>query len=392
MSDQAVTAFLDLLRQSLRKGTFVKLSLGKYRGKDPTLRNVAVRRVVIQKESLLSFTYRYQKSDVVKNYYFDESVEHVGALLGTEFRSGHLFTLDEDVQLEFNRRVEARLSVSKPTSESLPDASHDRRKRTHLDLAARHWKALGIGDGRGGIRLRMGDKWKQVNKFVETLASLYAASDIAQKQELTVVDMGSGKGYLTFAAYEYFTSVLGRKVVVRGIEARPELVALCNEVARDTGFRGLSFEQGTIREAAVPEADILIALHACNTATDEALHKGIASGASLIVCAPCCYQEVRPQMTVPESMKGALRHGILLERQAEIVTDALRALLLESEGYSAKVFEFTSPEDTLKNIMISATKRPAGSPVRDVSDEIASLKRLYGIREQALESFLAKRG
>ena len=384
--DPVVAQLLDLLEESWRTGTFAKLSLGKYRGKDPTLRSLTVRRVVIKRESVLSFTYRYQKSDVVKNLSLTEAREVIGDLLGTDFRSAHLYTLAEDVQLEFNRRLEARISTSAPTVVEAPTATHNRVKVTQLDLRARHWSALGIGDGRGGIRLRMGDKWKQVNKFVEVLASLYQASPIADKDEITIVDMGSGKGYLTFATYEYFANVLGKRVAVRGIEVRPELVAFCNEVARDAGFNGLSFATGSIKDADTTGADIVIALHACNTATDEALYKGISAGASLLMCAPCCYQEIRPQMTAPAVLKGVFKQGILVERQAEIITDAMRAMLLESQGYAAKVFEFTSPEETLKNIMISATKRMIES--KDMSAEVAELKAFYGIGEHALERLL----
>lgn len=384
--DPEVSRLLTLIQDSWQAGTFAKLSLGKYRGKDPTLRSVSIRRIVVQRESLLSFTYRYQKSDVVKNFDLLSACEVIGGLLGTDFRSAHLYTLAEDVQLEFNRRLEARISVSSPTFSEAPGTAHDRTKMKHLDLRARHWYALGIGDGRGGIRVRMGDKWKQVNKFVEVLASSYQNSSIKDQQNITIVDMGSGKGYLTFAAYEYFASVLKKRVTVRGIEVRPELVAFCNEVARDAGFTGLSFSEGSIKNADATGADILIALHACNTATDEALYKGIRANAALLMCAPCCYQEIRPQITSPDVLKPVLKQGILLERQAEILTDGLRAMILESEGYAAKVFEFASPEETLKNIMISATKRPGGA--KDMSSEIAGLKAFYGIQEHALERLL----
>lgn len=385
--DPQVARLLDLLEESCHQGTFAKLSLGKYRGSDPALRTVAVRRVVVRKESHLSFTYRFQKSDIVKNYTLPEALEVIAEILGSSFRSAHLYTLDQDVQLEFNRRLESRISVSDPTFTKAPDASHDRKKVTHLDLRARHWEVLGIGDGRGGIKVRMGDKWKQVNKFVEVLASLHQNSPIKDQQEISIVDMGSGKGYLTFAAYEYFAKVLAKQVTVRGIEVRPELVAFCNDVARDAGFSGLSFAPGSIKDADATGADILIALHACNTATDEALYKGVTAGASLIVCAPCCYQEIRPQVVPPEVLKPVLKQGILLEREAEILTDGLRAMLLESKGYAAKVFEFASPEDTLKNIMISATKR--SGPTKDMTQEIADLKAFYGIRDHALERLLS---
>ena len=142
-----------------------------------------------------------------------------------------------------------------------------------------------------------------------------------------------------------------------GVEARPELVELCNDVARRAGFERLSFRTGFVRDVELPAADFLIALHACDTATDDAIHRGVAAGADVIVTAPCCHKELRPQIEAPAALRSVLRHGHLLEREAESVTDSLRALLLEGAGYRVKVFEFVNAEHTRKNTMIAAVRR-----------------------------------
>ncbi|MBV9958875.1 MAG: methyltransferase, partial [Acidobacteria bacterium] len=198
------------------------------------------------------------------------------------------------------------------------------------------------------------------------------------------------KGYLTFATYDYFNHVRGIRARVTGVDAREELVSLCNDIARAAEFDGLEFRQGFIRETEVAEVDILIALHACNTATDEAMFKGIAAGAAIIICAPCCHQELRPQMVAPQVLRGVLRHGIMLEREAELATDGLRALLLEQHGYATKVFEFISTEHTQKNTMIVGVRREQTDDVEALARQVQELKNFYGIKEQHLETLLTK--
>jgi len=229
----------------------------------------------------------------------------------------------------------------------------------------------------------MADKFRQIQKFAELLSHLVDEAGLPSDRVLTVADMGSGKGYLTFAT----ATLLGARATVHGIEARPELVALCNRVARETNFPNLTFAAGSIADAPLPACDILIALHACDTATDDALARGIAAGAQLLVVAPCCQKELRPQLASPPVLADALRHGIFQERQAEFVTDALRAQLLEWAGYRTKVFEFVSAEHTAKNLMIAAIKsHPAGEPAR--AARLRDFAAFYGIRTQSLAAHL----
>jgi hypothetical protein len=151
----------------------------------------------------------------------------------------------------------------------------------------------------------------------------------------------------------------------------------------------LRFEQGTIGDwqpSAPP--DVLIALHACDTATDDTLAQAVRAGASLILAAPCCHKEVRAQLDPPAVLRSVLRHGILAEREAEIVTDGLRALVLEIHGYAAKVFEFISPEETSKNLMLAAHRRPTSQAVEPLRAELRELMSFYGIRKQRLASLL----
>jgi SAM-dependent methyltransferase len=394
MADANSEKFFASLDESLAGGHFGKLTLARYRGPDADLKNVYVRRVELKGGERLSFLYRYKTRDIVKNHAVEDGRRMLREMLGAEFASGHLFTSKEVLQLEFNRKGESRLVTHQPTFASAPAAEHDRRKRRTIDAAGSlYLRALGVTNERGEVRPAMGDKFRQINKFVEIIAGLYGSSTLAGREDISVVDMGSGKGYLTFAIYDYFANVLGLRASVTGVEARPELVELCNDTARLAGFERLSFHPGYIQDFELPRTDVLIALHACDTATDDAIHKGIAAGASVIVTAPCCHKEVKPQIEMPESLRAVLRHGHLLEREAESVTDSLRALLLESAGYRVKVFEFISTEHTRKNTMIAAVRYDVAASREATNREAAlreyrALKEFYGIREQRLEKLL----
>lgn len=390
MTDNHKEQFVSALATSLNEGTFVKLSLSKYKGEDQNLQKILIRLIQTKKGSRLFFLYRYNTRDMVKNYSFDEGVRRVAEVVGTSFLNGHLFTLQHDVQIEFGKKSKSRLNTSKPTFKTSPPTEHNREKQWQIDPQDNFYlKALGVTGDSGEIKERMNDKWKQINKFIEIIGKLFDASDLTKKQKMSIVDMGSGKGYLTFATYDYFNNVRGIKTRVEGIDARDELVTLCNDIARASEFDDLEFQRCLIQDYDLGIVDILIALHACNTATDEAIYKGIAAKASIIICAPCCHQEVRPQMIAPTVLQGVLKYGILLEREAETATDGLRALLLEINGYSTKVFEFISTEHTQKNTMIVGVRHAQERDFAAIGKQIEELKKFYGIKEQRLDTLLS---
>jgi SAM-dependent methyltransferase len=381
--------FINALAGSLEEGTFVKLTLGKYAGPDPNLNKLMIRLIQTKKGERMFFLYRYNTRDTAKNYSFDEGIKLVWELLGQDFESAHLFTLKSDWQIEFNKKGRSRLVSSKPTFKVKPSEQHNKEKQLQIDRHSFYLKALGVTDDHGAVKDKMADKWKQINKFVEIISNLFDSSLLKDKKEISIVDMGSGKGYLTFAIYDYFNNLRGIKAKVTGVDIREELVGLCNDVARAAEFENLSFNLGFICDYELDNVDILIALHACNTATDEAIYRGIEAKASLIICAPCCHQQLRPQMKSPDVLKGILRHGIMLQREATIATDGLRALLLERSGYATKMFEFVATEHTPMNLMIVGSRHERDVDVESYSNQIEELKNFYGVKEQRLEELLS---
>jgi hypothetical protein len=204
--------------------------------------------------------------------------------------------------------------------------------------------------------------------------------------------MGSGKGYLTFALYDYLHNVLNLKTKITGVEFREDLVALCNGIAMKSGFDNLGFVQGSIEDYEARQMDILIALHACDTATDDAIYKGISANASLIVVAPCCHKQIRREMETnrkANEVSFLTKYGIFLERQAEMVTDGIRALILEYHGYKTKVFEFISDVHTPKNVLIVGTKAKVTQERKEeIKKAIKQAKYDFGIDTHHLEKLL----
>ena len=385
MSAPARERFFELLHAAARDGTLVKLTLGKYRGSDPTLKNVFVRPVMLKGGPHFAFVWRHATRDVTKNFPPAEALAALDGLIGRDFLDAHLFTATQTAQLETDADGSARVKILGAAKSPPPLGSQHDRAKSHPIAASSPWlRALGVVNERGQPREGMADKFRQIQKFAELLSHLLVEAALPADRPLHIVDMGAGKGYLTFA----IAALLGSRATVRGIEARPELVEFCNRVAHENDLAAhLTFSAGTIAETPLPACDVLIALHACDTATDDALARGIGAGARLLVVSPCCQKELRPQLTAPPVLAAALRHGIFQERQAEFVTDALRAQLLEWVGYRTKVFEFISTEHTAKNLMIAAIKSHAP---RDAAHEASTrnFASFYGVRKQRLATHL----
>ena len=380
--------FLALLAGSLAQGNFVKLVLAKYKGAEEKLNQLAVRQVMLRDEACLSLVYRYATRDVTKNLPVAEGLQLVNDLLGSGFRNAHLQTSSEDIQLSISLRGQCTLRRSSSAHGEAQPQPHDREKQRFVELDRPFLTALGVTDAQQRLVPAMARKWKQINKFVEVFSHALAASPLAQASEIRVADFGSGKGYLTFAIHDHLRHGLKLNAQVTGVELRQDMVNLCNNAVATLGLEGLAFEQGDIGRHAPQAIDVMIALHACDTATDHAIHKGIRAGAAIILCSPCCHKQVRPQLLSPHPLRPILQHGIHLGQEAEMLTDGLRALLLESRGYETQVFEFISLEHTNKNKMILAVKRAVPGPADEVLAQIDEVKRFYGIREQCLESLL----
>ncbi|MDX2135315.1 MAG: SAM-dependent methyltransferase [Saprospiraceae bacterium] len=389
MSTDPLQVLLADFQKSVSGNTFVRLTLSKPTAAAPEeLRNVYVRPVTLKAGPRLAFNHRYANRDEVKNRTLEEATVLLREWLGDVFLNAQLVTTDGDLHLLIQPGGSAKLRRLPPSQVQPPSTAHDREKHRLISPASLWLLHLGITNKKGEVLPSAQDKWKQINKYLEIMEGLIRQHPLPA--DVHVADMGSGKGYLTFALYDYLRHTLGWAPRIAGVELRPQLVEFCNRVARECGFDGLHFVAQDIAKYQAPRIDILIALHACDTATDLAIAQGVRAGASVVVVAPCCHKQVRKAMHTRNELSPLMAHGILEERQAELITDGIRALLLESEGYATKVFEFVSTEHTAKNVMITATKRnkmPVGKRENALA-QVAALKQGFGVEAHYLEGLL----
>ncbi len=442
---QLVNDFVRQVQQSVLDKVFVSLTLHgsskpkKYKTIDDSIRG-SIRQVqgrliqVKKKSNVLQLTIKYHgATDICKNIMTPEDIpQQLSELIlhplvsewGAEslqpLEGAELKTLQDIWELKSLHRLAKLQSKKLPIQTKdgsvllLQPASHDRVKQVPLSQNTEFLQSLGLTKLDGSPRPGMSSKLRQCNKFVEIVSGLIGKT--TPSNGIRVVDMGCGRGYLTFALHSYLCQQYPQKVESIGIDVRPKLVAEISGIAQSLGapFHTLSFQTGTIEEIVagttsifgdtVDEAkhrlDILIALHACDTATDDALWSGISQRADIIVVAPCCHKQIRPQINAhvasskeSHPLYDVLKHGVYRERLSETVTDSLRALLLEQAGYKVQVFEFIGGEHTSKNVMITAIRGDDTTVLdRDsyTSRRIQELAEFHGITEQKLADWMGQ--
>ncbi len=409
--------FLHVLATALHTRTLSRLTLSRPTAADTDLDRVLARPVELRGQLHLQLVYRHTTKDITKNHLPEDALKVIDGLLGDTFRNAHLQTPTHEVQLSIKfkggrdkslmRTGRLPACAADPDSAPLaagtadaspspatPDYAHNRAKQRWLDAGRPWWQDLGVTQSGTQVVPSMARKWKQINRFVEIFAAAIDGTSLERAREVRAIDFGCGKGYLTFGLWEWLHQ-RGQQARVLGVELREPLVQLCNDSALRHGLEGLRFDAGDVRTYEPEPVDVMIALHACDTATDHAIHLGLRAGARVILCSPCCHKELRPQMRSPAPLRPLLQHGIHLGQEAEMVTDGLRALLLDAQGYDTQVFEFISLEHTNKNKMILAVKREqpdSAEHQQQVWAQIQGLKDFYGIRRHSLEDLLVAGG
>lgn len=385
--------FFEKIRESIQREEFIKISLGDYNGTELYLKNVYIKPVIIKREKKLSFVFRYKTQDITQNFEIGTGIMEIHGLLKVEgFRMATLFTETENLVCQFTKKGLWSIRKENPTAKKPVVLTHDKQKERKLDSADKvYLQELRLTDAAGNVYKNAQDKWRQINHYIEILSSILQR--LPQKDTLNVVDMGAGKGYLTFALYEYLVNTLQKRTSLVGVEYRKDLVELCNQIAVKSNFKDLLFIRGAIEDYQ-PESDldILIALHACDTATDDAIAKGIKHGADLIVVAPCCHKQIRREMEKSKTkneLDFLLKHGIFMERQAEMVTDGIRALIMEYFGYQTKVFQFIADAHTPKNVLVVGEKKSVNTQRQEeILAKIKSTKAYFGISYHHLERLM----
>ncbi len=388
--NDTLTQFTNALLDAVASGGLVKLTLSKPTATAGDLKSIDIRPIMVKRALMLSFTYHHQTRDVVKNYPPQEAAALIITQIEEHFRAAYLATIAADFKLIY-QDLSYKMQQLAPTKTST-SLAHDRAKTRLIDPTNKPYlHALGITDAKGAVYKNAQDKFRQIDKYIEILDGLVR---MLPAQKLRVIDMGAGKGYLTFVLYDHLAHTLKREVEVIGVEFRTDLVTKCNEMVHHAGFKNLRFVEGSIADYDCTGADIVIALHACDTATDDAIAKAVKASAQLIVVAPCCHKQVRKAMGktgAQNALAPLLEYGTYVERTAEMLTDGMRALLLEVSGYRTNLFEFISDAHTPKNVMIVATKAAKKLTEKEADlrrAEIEKIKNDFAIGYHQLERLL----
>ena len=366
--EDALGEVVEILKNS---ENFVRLVLsGRRRNMQTPSERIDLKPVLIKG----GIKYQLSQSDgrtmTTKNYSPEEFISL--GLLEAGFANIHIEEKTKSLSIRITKKGEAL--VQRAIGEFQADLSHDRNKSRLLDAADPFLIEIGISDSSGKVKASKNDKYLQVEEFLRLLVpSLNSAieaghiSKPSQDKPLTIVDLGCGHAYLTFAAHQYLQSQ-GIPVSVIGIDIRESARIRNNEIAKKLGIANtISFRAEEISETTLKSADVAIALHACDTATDDALAWSVKSEAKLVLVAPCCHHDIQAQMVeTPEPWTMLTRNGIMKERLGDLLTDGLRMQIMKLSGYRVEAIEFIGGEHTPRNLMIRAVKTGA---VADSAEE-----------------------
>ncbi len=373
-----VERFIEHTLTALRSGSFIRLLISAPADRTQAVERITGRLIELKGQTLVSLTAHEARRDITDNLPLDAIPGWLARQLDGRFRSAVLEATGAQWQYITNSKGRARLVSHKSNAGAAPTRTHDLPKASVLDESARPWlEALGVLDPTGRVRASMADKHRQIERYLEIISHLAPECGWKAGTQIRLADMGCGKGYLTFGLWHLLTKTLGMRVELTGVETREELVTKANALARTINATALHFVTGDIASFDFDHLDGLIALHACNTATDKAIAQGVRAGAKLIVASPCCHQELRPRLGCPELFAPLLAHGLLTERFSEWLTDGLRVLRLQQAGYHTKIIEFVSPEHTPRNLLIVGVRKDASSADNPASGQIHALKDFF---------------
>lgn len=381
---EAETDFSRALTDSLHRGTFRKLTLSRPLPAAGETRQIRARLIELRGSTCISIVTRTPTNDLTQNLSPAEAAARLAPLPGSRFRSAHLYSTEATWQLDYSKKGRPMLRRSAAEASEMPPRPHDRPKQHPLSAGAPWLHRLGVTDEHQRVRASMADKWRQLQKFVEVLDQILPET-LPEGIPPRLVDVGCGRGLLTFAAYDRLRHKYGPEAQVLGIELREHLTRDADAVARRLGLDGLRFQAQDIRSLSPEPCLGVIALHACDTATDVALFCGIRDQAAFLLSSPCCHKELRPQIRIPPVLAPMLRHGTHLGLEAEMLTDSLRMLLLAEAGYACRIVEFVSLEHTAKNKLIVATR---ARPHPTAREEFRELCAFYSIGHQSLDVLL----
>ena len=357
---------------------------GAQRPDETPWQRVTIRPILLKEQRYLQFSFFDGKQTFARNYRDPEAETQLTELLTATFKSVQATTTEETIRVQYSKKGRPIIHRQPHREKRIElDMTHDRAKPSLLDeeTARPFLTAIGVMTADGRIRANQQRKFRQINEFLRLIDET-GEIDALRPGPVSVVDLGCGSAALSFATYHYFNDVKGLPTSLSGVDTKAHLMERHQETAGRLGWDQMNFVTGRIIDfEPAGRPDVVLALHACDTATDEALAQAVRWRSPFIFSAPCCHHHLQAQLTTaatPAPFRPVMRHGIMHEHLGDLLTDAFRAHILRLMGYRADVLEFVAVEHTPKNLMIRAVLVNA-PPLGALVDEYVALKAYWGV-------------
>lgn len=365
IDSEKILQLTEIIAEAVQNRNFKSASLTTPRKSSP-YRRVDVRPILLKGAMHYQFSMQEGEMVIHSNLKCIQACQYLEELFHAHFGRLRLIKSTEEIEIEI---VHGRLKIRSTVKQNQePDLHHNQSTRYIIPegIPCPFLHKLGVMTQGGQVIAARRAKFRQINRFLEIVSDIIP--ELPRSTHLKVVDFGCGKSYLTFSLYHYFTHILGLEVSLTGIDQKAEVIAQCASIADELGMDGLKFISGDIAEAhSIGNIDLAVSLHACDTATDMALAQAVRADAKVILAVPCCQHELNKQLnSVP--LQSMLEFGIMRDRLTELVTDTLRAKLLETKGYFTQMLEFIDAEHTPRNILIRSIRRETTNTARAVTE------------------------
>lgn len=400
MIEEFASKLRALLQAICDEEHFIKATLSVPRRANEGMLRTTIHPVFIRDQIVYQFSDQTQTQQIHKNLSPEMAISEMVRLMFDSYRNMNLFAADASYSIHLSRKGSGyikKLPSNRQTEVNQPViASPHNRKKNYLipeDVACPFLIHLGVMTNDGHVRRNYSHKFKQINRFIEFIDDVVRI--FPKSKDLRIVDFGCGKSYLTFATHYLLTELLGYQVDLLGLDRRIDVVQTCQRITNELRLSGLRFETADIADfEAGNDVDMVIALHACNQASDDALFKAVAWNAKVILVAPCCHQELRSVMA-SNALSPITDFGVLADRYASLATDALRAALMTAVGYKTQVLEFIETEHTPKNVLIRCVRDSEAVSTEQQTAAIKQVRQLrdsLGVPPLSLEQMLSQSG
>ena len=361
-------------------GNLIKIIFSAKRKKSLDLNRVTIRPLILGGQLMYQAEYTYPKKVTHANLSAGHAAEISLSLIKSDFKQVNIFLADEEIQVLAAKPENPRITSKRTSPVSSASFSHNRTKQYIIPDGSPcdFLIELGVMGSDGKVFPRAYSKFRQINRYLEIVDDVFRY--LPSGRTLRIIDFGCGKAYLTFALYHYLKKIKNRDVEIIGLDLKEDVIRFCSDAAQRLGYSQLKFIMGNIADYTNDKADMVVTLHACDTATDYALINAVKWGTKVILSVPCCQHELFSQIK-NDLHQPILKYGILKDRLTEYLTDGLRGLKLEACGYDVAMIEFTSLEHTARNIMIKAVRtRPIKSRMAKAQEQYEALCEFYHVK------------